>query len=220
MESDSLEHYENYLLSLKEKYKILENSIVRNNNHDVSEREEYEELSFYDNHPADLGSETFLREMSYARLDNVKNTLIMIEDALKRIKKKTYGVCIICGKKIENDRLEAIPYTPYCVECEKKHELLESENTNFRSPEEAIIPHSFGDLNLDNKRENVEFDGEDTYQALENFNKTNDPSLQTGDQTGIFDEVTSGTVEITDNISDIYYRDLFIKKEDVENEDT
>lgn len=220
MEPDSFEHYKNYLLSLKEEYKRIENSIVKNNDHDVSEREEYDELSFYDNHPADLGSEAFLREMSYARLDNVKNRLMMIEDALKRIKEKTYGVCIGCGKKIESGRLEAVPYTPYCLECEKKHEYLEGENTNFRPPEEAIIPHNFGDLNFDDKEENVEFDGEDTYQALETFNKTNDPSLQTGDQTGIFDETTDGTVETTDNISDIYYRDLLTDEEDVENEDT
>ncbi|MDI6602191.1 MAG: TraR/DksA C4-type zinc finger protein [Thermoanaerobacteraceae bacterium] len=214
MDKSTLEHYKQKLLSLKGDYEQLEKSITSSNDLEISEREEYEELSFYDNHPADLGAEMYLREMGYAKLDNAKNTLNLINDALKRIDDNTYGICRICGKIIDKERLEAIPYSPYCIECEKKHEKLEAENTNFRPPEEIIFPHSFGDIDLDYKDENVEFDGEDTYQALERFNKTNDPSLQTGDQTEMWDDVQSGTVESTDNISSIYYKKLLEDEED------
>jgi hypothetical protein len=67
---------------------------------------------------------------------------------------------------------------------------------------------------MDYKDENVEFDGEDSYQSLERFNKTNDPSYQTGDQINIGDEVQSGTVEATDNISNAYYKEILENERD------
>jgi DnaK suppressor protein len=42
-------------------------------------------------------------------------TLELVDDALSRIDHHTYGFCILCGKPIEPARLEAIPWTPYCL---------------------------------------------------------------------------------------------------------
>jgi DnaK suppressor protein len=49
-----------------------------------------------------------------------------IDAALIRIGKGTYGRCIECGKTIPEARLDAVPWTPYCAEHQRKHELLES----------------------------------------------------------------------------------------------
>ena len=47
-------------------------------------------------------------------------TLEQVEDALKRVAAGTYGKCIICGRTIPPARLEAIPWTPYCLEDQEK----------------------------------------------------------------------------------------------------
>ncbi len=43
-----------------------------------------------------------------------------IDRALERIVKGDYGICVKCGKHIEVERLEILPWTPYCAECAKK----------------------------------------------------------------------------------------------------
>jgi RNA polymerase-binding transcription factor DksA len=45
-----------------------------------------------------------------------------IDGALTRIKQGKYGLCIKCGKRIPQDRLEAIPYALMCVECQSADE--------------------------------------------------------------------------------------------------
>jgi RNA polymerase-binding transcription factor DksA len=47
-------------------------------------------------------------------------TLERVEDALKRVADGTYGTCAICGRTIAPGRLEAIPWTPYCLEDQEK----------------------------------------------------------------------------------------------------
>ena len=49
-------------------------------------------------------------------------TLVQVEDALRRIEEGSYGKCVICGKPIEPARLEAIPWTPYCLADQQKLE--------------------------------------------------------------------------------------------------
>jgi RNA polymerase-binding transcription factor DksA len=42
--------------------------------------------------------------------------------ALERIEAGTYGRCVNCGEAIARPRLDALPYTPYCIRCEEKRE--------------------------------------------------------------------------------------------------
>lgn len=49
-------------------------------------------------------------------------TLEQVRDALQRIEDGSYGKCIVCGRPIEPARLEAVPWTPYCLEDQKKHD--------------------------------------------------------------------------------------------------
>jgi RNA polymerase-binding protein DksA len=45
-----------------------------------------------------------------------------VNSALERIESGTFGKCEQCARTIPEERLDAIPYTPYCVECERKIE--------------------------------------------------------------------------------------------------
>lgn len=82
----------------------------------ASESQERGELSDYDQHPADNATETFERERDLAMEDNEQVILRQSEAALKKIDDGTYGTCERCGKLISVARLEAIPYTPFCIE--------------------------------------------------------------------------------------------------------
>jgi RNA polymerase-binding transcription factor DksA len=76
------------------------------------------ELADYDNHPADAGSETFEKEKDVAILDNYRDVLGKMDEALGKIDRGTYGNCDRCGREIMKGRLDAIPYAIYCVECQ------------------------------------------------------------------------------------------------------
>lgn len=79
-------------------------------------RESTGELSLYDNHPADMGTELFEREKDRALSVHNKDELEKVEKALASIENGNYGLCEQCGKNIPFDRLDAIPYATTCVE--------------------------------------------------------------------------------------------------------
>ncbi len=76
----------------------------------------------YDNHMGDLGSATFSRENDLSLSLNVRDLLSKVNDALKRIEDGTYGYCRVCGRPIEKERLEVLPYTDLCIEDKKAEE--------------------------------------------------------------------------------------------------
>ena len=47
-------------------------------------------------------------------------TLEEVQDALRRIEDGSYGKCTVCGREITPARLEAVPWTPYCLEDQQK----------------------------------------------------------------------------------------------------
>jgi len=73
-------------------------------------------------HMADVGSDNFEQEFTLSLLENEEEVLTQIESALARIEKGTYGTCEECSAPIPKGRLEALPYTPRCVNCARKLE--------------------------------------------------------------------------------------------------
>ena len=73
------------------------------------ETEQVGELSSYDQHPADLGSETFEREKDLSILEGLETELAEVEAALRRLAEGTYGIDEVTGERIDPERLEAIP---------------------------------------------------------------------------------------------------------------
>jgi DnaK suppressor protein len=80
------------------------------------------ELSSFDQHPGDLGTETFEHEKNLSVLEQVDDELVEIEAAFQRLERGTYGTCQACGRPIGDERLEAMPATRFCVEDQAKAE--------------------------------------------------------------------------------------------------
>ena len=88
----------------------------------MSQRESIGELSLYDNHPADIGSEVFERSKDLALKNDAELKLKAIEDALSKMDSGRYGYCDECNAAISIQRLEAVPYTTMCQRCKEKQE--------------------------------------------------------------------------------------------------
>ena len=67
------------------------------------------DITHYDQHPADQGSEVFEREKDLAILEGLELDLAEIEAALQRLDDGTYGVDEVTGEPIDPERLEAFP---------------------------------------------------------------------------------------------------------------
>ena len=73
-------------------------------------------------HPADLGTETFEEEISVTLVENEEKMLQEINDALTRIDKGSFGTCENCRQPISRERLRALPYARFCIDCAREFE--------------------------------------------------------------------------------------------------
>lgn len=83
---------------------------------DDSMKDSVGDLSSYDNHSADMGTEMYEREKDFALNDLDEEHLRKVHGALDRIDQGTYGYCKVCQREIAFQRLEAVPFTEYCIE--------------------------------------------------------------------------------------------------------
>jgi DnaK suppressor protein len=76
---------------------------------------------------ADRAASSYTKEFLFHQSNNDRQLLAMVETALSRIREGSFGECISCGKEINAKRLEAVPWTRHCIECQEKAEqgLLE-----------------------------------------------------------------------------------------------
>jgi YteA family regulatory protein len=208
MDKEKLQHYEKKLLEMKKGYEQL---VKRMKGNGLGEELRYSisELSSYDNHPADLGSEVFERGKDIAVKENIEIQLIKIDDALAKISSGSYGKCDICGQEISVERLEAVPDSTMCVDCRAS---MEGEGDRHSRPlEEDVIVPPFGGRAHDKSPEELgdgedmnAFDGEDAWQSVAKFGTSETPSdvPNAGQYPDIyydFDEDT-GSVEDVDAI--------------------
>ena len=80
------------------------------------------ELSSFDQHPGDSGTETFEMEKNVSLREQVEDELTEIDAAFQRLDRGEYGKCQACGRPIGDARLEAMPATRFCVEDQAKAE--------------------------------------------------------------------------------------------------
>lgn len=78
------------------------------------------DLSSMPIHMADIGSDNFEQEFTLSLMENDDETLGLIESAIERIEDGVFGTCVECDGVISKARLNAIPYTPYCIKCASK----------------------------------------------------------------------------------------------------
>jgi len=84
--------------------------------------ESAQEMAGYSLHMADSGTDNFDRDFALSLLSADQDSVYEIEEALKRIEKKTFGVCELTNKPIPKARLEAIPWTRFTVEAQAQLE--------------------------------------------------------------------------------------------------
>ena len=90
--------------------------------HPGSLEDETSELSFADNHPGDVATATFDRELDEGLEEGAERRLEQIDAALVRIEAGTYGTCEACGRPIGEERLRAVPWASLCIEDQRKHD--------------------------------------------------------------------------------------------------
>ncbi|MBI4170012.1 MAG: TraR/DksA family transcriptional regulator [Acidobacteria bacterium] len=71
---------------------------------------------------ADKASSAYTKEFLYSLSNTDREILQQVDDALARIEKGTYAVCVECEKELNKKRLEAVPWASHCVPCQEKIE--------------------------------------------------------------------------------------------------
>jgi len=92
-------------------------------NHEGSLTEETGDLAIGSgDHIADSATDTFMRELDEGLGENAERILEEIEGALRRIDDGTYGMCVVCGRPIGEERLGAVPYATLCIDDKRLEE--------------------------------------------------------------------------------------------------
>jgi DnaK suppressor protein len=71
---------------------------------------------------ADRAASSYNKEFLFHQSNSERQLLQMVEGALERIREGNFGQCISCGQEINPKRLEAVPWTRYCIQCQEKME--------------------------------------------------------------------------------------------------
>ncbi|NBD23158.1 TraR/DksA C4-type zinc finger protein [Paenibacillus glycinis] len=121
------------------------------------------ELSAYDNHPGDLGTETFERERDMAIDERLRQRLEEVEAARERLANGTYGRCETCGEPIPFERLRAMPAAARCA----KHasDTLSEE----RPVEEQVMTPPPAGAGAGRQSHAGRFDEADAWKSLEEY---------------------------------------------------
>ncbi|HEX5315665.1 MAG TPA: TraR/DksA C4-type zinc finger protein, partial [Candidatus Kapabacteria bacterium] len=92
----------------------------------------------YSLHTAEQGSDAIEREKTFLHAQRTSDYIKKLEEALERIDRGTYGICVICGGLIEKERLQAVPITQKHVDCKNKTQVRKVGNgSGFHDVEEA-----------------------------------------------------------------------------------
>ena len=71
------------------------------------------------------------RELAIRNLDRESNLLRNVRLALRRIEEETYGTCLHCEEEISPKRLNAVPWTPFCIQCQEQADRHQGEDNDM-----------------------------------------------------------------------------------------
>ena len=126
MPKREMEQYKKVLLI--EKAKIFKEFMhLKNDALNLSQKDAAGDLSGYSYHLADMASGVYETDFLLRLAADERERLYAIDDALKRIEECTYGQCLACSKLITKKRLQVIPQTEFCLNCQ-----TDNEKTNGR----------------------------------------------------------------------------------------
>ena len=78
---------------------------------------------------ADKAASSYTKEFLFHQSNNDRQLLSLVEEALARIQEGTFGECVNCGNEVNAKRLEAVPWTRYCIACQERVEQGQLEET-------------------------------------------------------------------------------------------
>ncbi|HKW89356.1 MAG TPA: TraR/DksA family transcriptional regulator [Candidatus Acidoferrales bacterium] len=71
---------------------------------------------------ADKAANSYTKEFLFGQTHNDRTLLGLVEEAIARIREGTFGLCASCEQELQQKRLEAVPWTRYCIACQEKQE--------------------------------------------------------------------------------------------------
>jgi RNA polymerase-binding transcription factor len=71
---------------------------------------------------ADKAASAYSKELNFSLSDGERGLLMLIEEAFNRIREGNFGTCTNCSNQIGEKRLSAVPWTPYCIDCQELQE--------------------------------------------------------------------------------------------------
>ena len=71
---------------------------------------------------ADRAASSYNKEFLFSQSNNDRQLLMLVDSALARLREGSFGECVSSGKEINAKRLEAVPWTRHCIECQEKAE--------------------------------------------------------------------------------------------------
>jgi RNA polymerase-binding transcription factor len=95
----------------------------------------------------DLASEERDREINFILSDRERSKIKEIDEALARLADNTYGICESCGLEIAEERLDALPFTRLCRDCQQDQER--EAKTQRRFDEERNTYRKIGSTDSD-----------------------------------------------------------------------
>lgn|SRR5699024_1118831 len=154
------------------------------------------ELSNYDNHPADHGTELYERGKDLALNEHAETELEEINEALHAIDEGTYGICSKCGADIPFERLKAVPTTEFCIEHADQVGFERS-----RPVEEKVFSPNINP-NEGTEEEQVGYDAEDAWQEVSRYGTSETASDFYGDRDN-YDEMYPNSDERVGSAEDV-----------------
>lgn len=159
-------------------------------------KESVGELSNYDNHPGDMGTEMFERGKDIALNEHAETELEEINESLHAIEEGTYGICSKCGEDIPFARLEALPTADRCIAHANDAHFEHSRPVE----EEVFSPNINPDEVTD--EEQVGYDAEDAWQEVSRYGTSETPSDFYGDKDN-YDEMYPNSDENIGSTEDL-----------------
>lgn len=131
MRKRELDRFEKLLQARREEL-LKDIELLKDRNLSKTTKEATGDHSHYSFHMADLATDAMEREKAFHFASKSGRLLHHINEALRRIKNKTYGKCVRCGRNIDIKRLTALPHARYCIECKSQEEQEQQKQPRRR----------------------------------------------------------------------------------------
>ena len=122
MKAEEVAQFKKLLLSVRErlvgKVDFMQGEALKKSRQDASG-----DLSNVPIHMADVGTDNYERDIMIELIQNGEEGVRNIDTALEKIEEGAFGVCELCAKKINKERLKAVPYAKLCIDCQREEEI-------------------------------------------------------------------------------------------------